>query len=134
MRRHLPSAVLVIACLAAPACAPPTAPLPAGAVRYAPNPEQVAIWWREVEDCSGLKGDLSRINFYLVPDAATFEWDGREVIGLWMERDNRIVLAGDFAFRDRNVRHEMLHALTRIPGHPVEYFVHRCGTLVDQAP
>lgn len=113
------------------ACELPTAPLPVGAVRYAPNPETVATWWREVEECSGLRGDLSKINFYIVPDASSFMWESREVIGLWMERDSRIVLASQFAYRDRNVRHEMLHALIRLDGHPPEYFQRRCGTLVD---
>jgi hypothetical protein len=114
-------------------CRLPTAPLPDGAVPYAPNPQSIANWWEQVEECSGLRGDLSRINFYLVPDAPTFRWEGRDVIGLWMERDSRIVLAGDFAFREQNVRHEMLHALTRLPGHPREYFVDKCGAIVDQS-
>lgn len=112
-------------------CGLPTQPLPEEAIPYAPNPDQVANWWRQVEECSGLRGDLRRIRFYIVPDRATFLWEGREVIGLWMERGSRIVLAAEFAFRERNVRHEMLHALTRINGHPREYFVTRCGAIVD---
>jgi len=112
-------------------CELPTQPLPIGAVPYAPNPESVAIWWRQVEECSGMRGDLSKINFYIVPDATTFQWESRAVIGLWMERDRRIVLAADFAFRERNVRHEMLHALIRLPGHPREFFLQRCGGIVD---
>jgi hypothetical protein len=125
--------LLLLALLLAVSCALPTAPLPSNAVRYGPNPELIRSWWAQMETCSGLRGDLSRINFYIVPNVATFRWEGRDVIGLWMERDSRIVLAGDFAFRDRNVRHEMLHALTRIPGHPPEYFETRCGHLVDPA-
>jgi hypothetical protein len=112
-------------------CELPTQPLPTGAIPYAPNPDQVANWWLQVEECSGLKGDLSRIRFYIVPNSSTFLWEGREVIGLWMERGSRIVLASEYAFRDMNVRHEMLHALTRIQGHPPEYFVERCGGIVD---
>ncbi len=112
-------------------CELPTQPLPNGAVPYAPNPDEVATWWLQVEECSGLKGDLSRIRFYIVPNSLTFPWEGREVIGLWMERGSRIILASEYAFRDMNVRHEMLHALTRIEGHPREYFVERCGGIVD---
>ena len=114
-------------------CEFPTAPLPEGAVPYAPNPESVANWWQQVEECSGLRGNLAKINFYIVPESQSFTWEGRQVIGLWMERDSRIVLASAYAFRDRNVRHEMLHALTRMPGHPREYFVARCGAIVDQS-
>jgi hypothetical protein len=125
--------MLVLAAALAHGCQLPTAPLPDGAVSYAPNPQSVSTWWQQVEECSGLRGDLSRVLFFLVPDAATFRWEGRDVIGLWMERDNRIVLAGDFAFRDQNVRHEMLHALTRMSGHPREYFVDKCGAIVDQS-
>lgn len=123
------TAVTVLAGLLS--CELPTQPLPTGAIPYAPNPDQVANWWRQVEECSGLKGDLSRIRFYIVPNSSTFLWEGREVIGLWMERGSRIVLASEYAFRDLNVRHEMLHALTRIQGHPPEYFVERCGGIVD---
>lgn len=125
--------LIALACALPLACAFPTAPLPAGALPYSPNPELTTNWWRQVEECSGMRGDLSRINFYLIPDASTFQWEGREVIGLWMERDSRIVLAGAFAFREANVRHEMLHALIRLPGHPPEFFRDRCGALVDQA-
>lgn len=112
-------------------CDLPTAPLPDGAVPFAPNPQLTAIWWRQVEECSGRRGDLARIRFYIVPQAQSFEWESVDAIGLWMERGNRIVLASEFAFRDRNVRHEMLHALIRLPGHPREFFKVRCGALVD---
>jgi hypothetical protein len=115
-------------------CEVPTAPLPEGAVPYAPYPPQMSFWWQQVEECSGLRGDLSQVRFYIVPNASTFQWQGQEVIGLWIQRGNRIVLASEYAFRANNVRHEMLHALTRIAGHPTEYFVDRCGGLVDYTP
>lgn len=128
VRRSLLGMLMVAGLLS---CELPTQPLPEGAIPYAPNPEQVGNWWRQVEECSGLRGDLTRIRFYIVPEATTFEWEGREVIGLWMERGSRIVLAAEYAFRERNVRHEMLHAITRINGHPREYFVEKCGAIVD---
>lgn len=115
-------------------CDAPTAPLPAGAVPYAPYPPQMAEWWRQTEECSGHRGDLSRIRFYIVPNSSTFEWEGQQVIGLWMPAGQRIILASEYAFRGMNVRHEMLHALTKIAGHPTEYFVVRCGGLVDYTP
>jgi hypothetical protein len=114
------------------ACTTPTAPpLPVGAVAYAPDPNLVAIWWSQVEGCSGLRGDVNAIRWYIVPDAGTFEWDHSEAIGLYQEHGNRIVLASAYAFRDRNVRHEMLHALIKLPGHPPEYFKVKCAGLVD---
>lgn len=115
-------------------CDAPTAPLPAGAVPYAPFPPQMAEWWAQTEDCSGRRGDLSKVRFYIVPNASTFEWEGRQVIGLWMAAGQRIILASEYAFRARNVRHEMLHALLRVDGHPEEYFVDKCGAIVDYTP
>lgn len=122
----------LIAGLLIASCETPFEPLPEGAVPYAPNPQNVAAWWNEVEQCSGMRGDLSRVSFYIVPEVSTFTWEGRDVIGLWMEKGNRIVLAGEFAFRDLNVRHEMLHAITRLGGHPPRYFRDLCGAIVDQ--
>lgn len=133
MRAILVVASLLVALFVA-SCESPLEPPPEGAQPYAPNPQNVAIWWRQVEQCSGMRGDLSRVSFYIVPEVSTFRWKDREVIGLWMEEGNRIVLAGEFAFREENVRHEMLHAITRLEGHPVKYFRDLCGTIVDQPP
>lgn len=133
MRRRL--GVLAAVCAVVLSCeATPVEPLPPAAVAFGPNPAMVEHWWYQVEQCSGRRGDLSRVRFYMVPDAASFEWKGQQVIGLWMERGNRIVLASDHAFRAANVRHEMLHALLRVDGHPPEYFRDRCGAIVDHVP
>lgn len=125
---------LVISAFVLTACKAPLSPLPFGAVGYSPNPDDVERWWSQVEHCSGITGDLSAVRFYIMPNSLTFTWEGQEVIGLWIERGNKIVLASAFAFREQNVRHEMLHALLRVEGHPIEYFVEKCGHLVDYNP
>lgn len=124
--------VSLMAGLLMASCETPFEPLPDGAVPYAPNPQNVAAWWGEVERCSGMRGELARVSFYIVPGVRAFKWEGRDVIGLWMEEGDRIVLAGEFALREQNVRHEMLHAITRLGGHPPRYFRDLCGALVDQ--
>jgi hypothetical protein len=113
------------------ACEPLLA-VPNGAVPFAPDRQQFIAWWREVEVCSGLRGDFDSVSFYLMPGAQSFTWGGDIVTGLWLEAGNRIVLAEAHANRAGNVRHEMLHALLKVPGHPREYFFQGvCDALVD---
>ena len=105
---------------------PPTA-LPANAQLVLP-PVEYQTWWSETEACSGLSGNLDAVEWYIVPDAATFETDGGRKVGLWSHSSQgvRIILAGNYADNELVVRHEMLHALLDRVGHPSEYFESRC--------
>lgn len=135
MRRRLPrqanTTVLLLAHLAA-ACRDVAAPpLPSGAVRLA-APAVYARWWAQAEACSGLTGDLGAIAWYVVPGADSVPLpDHRDVAGYWNSADDRIVLAGRVARDGGTVRHEMLHALLRVGGHPPAYFQGRCDGWVD---
>jgi hypothetical protein len=91
-------------------------------------PAEYQAWWAATEVCSGRSGDIEDIEWYIVPDAATFETKNGEKVGLWSHSSEgvRIVIAGNFADSELVVRHEMLHALLDREGHPSEYFEARC--------
>ena len=95
--------------------------------------EQYRSWWTATEQCSGLTGDFSKLEFYQVPGVSTFSSPVGTVVGLWNHAGsaNRITLAGNYLDNELVVRHEMLHALLERDGHPVEYFVTRCGLTWD---
>ena len=105
-------------------------PLPSDSVPMSPPP-QYQLWWRLTEECSGTSAELSRVSWYVVPDARfLLSADGDSVQGLYYPVSHHIVLAGQSAQSGRLVRHEMLHALIGQAGHPTEYFQERCGGIV----
>lgn len=110
----------------------PPSPLPPTATVMAP-PEEYQAWWTATEACSGLRGDFSSIQWYVVPDSLTFTTESGEKVGLWSESSagTRIILAGAYAHHELVVRHEMLHALLDREGHPASYFQTKCGLTWD---
>lgn len=109
------------------ACAE-VATLPAGSEDFEPPPEY-QLWWSMTEACSGLRGSLADIDWYVVPNSAYIPGDSRELGGEWYEQGNRIVVASGDQFDGSLVRHEMLHALTRA-NHTRLQFLERCGGVV----
>jgi hypothetical protein len=95
-----------------------------------PPPSVYARWWKMVESCSGLSGSMSAVTWYQVPVVSTFIYAGKPASGYWKSEDNSIVVAGNGMFDGLLVRHEMLHALDRKPGHPRVDFLERCGGVV----
>lgn len=124
---------LVLLSIAAVSCTDPLAPLPRGAVALDPLPSQYVSWWSDVEQCSGLHGDLELVRFFVVPGASQIPAPGHQelVQGYWDPRGNEIVIGGFYESSALLVRHEMLHALLHGGGdHPPEYFRDKCGELV----
>ena len=109
----------------------PSAP-PAGAVLMTP-PAEYAVWYGRTEACAELRGDATAIEWYVVPNVATFETSIGEKVGLWEKVGSvsRITIAGDYVANEMVVRHEMLHDLLERTGHPPEYFVTRCHLTWD---
>lgn len=103
--------------------------LPPGSQSFDPPPEY-RLWWSMTEACSGLRGSLADIDWYVVPGASVIPGDSRELGGEWFEQGNRIVLAGADQFEGSLVRHEMLHTLLRASGHPRFEFLERCAGVV----
>jgi hypothetical protein len=98
---------------------------------YMQRRPQYALWWSLTERCSGRVGDLSKIHWYVVPGADVIGASG--ALGQENSLIDRIVLAWNSVDSGPVVRHEMLHALIRTRGHPVEYFQQKCGDVVDCA-
>jgi len=109
------------------ACSEPMAPIPVGAIAWNP-PARFALWWQMTESCSGRQGDLRAIRWYVVPNAAYIDVDGQQVHGETV--GNRIVLADSHALDGPLVRHEMLHALLGVGGHPRDAFLVACNDIV----
>ncbi len=110
--------------------------LPPGAVRLEP-PARYRLWWDMVQSCSGRTGDMRHVQWYHVPDATELDVGDAHhgsVTGMWYRAGNRIVMAGASVLKGDEVRHEMLHALVRAPGHPAAEFQDRCGGIVSCGP
>lgn len=114
-------ALVLVAILAA--CSDLTAPN--GAVPILPIPAEYRAWWSELEACSGKRGDIDAVRFYVVA-ALPHGRIGQATI----KSDQTVILfvRGHQNF-DTPVKHEMMHALLRVGGHPAEYFAGPCGNL-----
>lgn len=64
-------------------------------------------WWASVEDCSGLSGDMGRIQWFL---ALSVEGDGVVARARWSPPHDIILVRG-YEDDPAVVRHEMLHDL-----------------------
>ena len=105
----------------------PISPLPINAVPFTP-PAAYRLWWARTEACSARRGDLSAIEWFVVPQVSTFGTTEGAKVARWSHGEGgaRVVIAGAFVNDEMVVRHEMLHALLDQGGHPAEYFVGRC--------
>lgn len=120
---------VVVGLLVAGACEQSLAPVNA---RPASALSSYDAWWRETEACSGLNGDLQRVEWFTVPadsDGGFWCEDGPDhtCAGEWMA-PHSIFLAGPspgypegYAADEWTVKHEMLHDLVGVPGHPASF-------------
>src|SRR6266568_1665130 len=95
---------------AAGGCLDPFSP-PDGTHPFTP-PANYAAAWQSVENCSGLRGDVRRIEWFMVPATSYFCGAETPCDGTWRP-PHSIYLAEQVAFDSANgyftVRHEMLH-------------------------
>jgi hypothetical protein len=106
-------------------------PLPPDAELFVPPPVY-ARWWAMVEECSGIRGSLDKIQWYSAPEELSNpDNSGDRVEGYWSRASNRIVLSRNRTIDGAVVRHEMLHALVRSEGHPRRKFLQDCGGVVS---
>jgi hypothetical protein len=74
---------------------------------------------------------MRRVQFYVLPRSHGWP-DGDDFVwGAWLRSGNRIVVGEYVSEHPAIVRHEMLHAILQRGDHPREYFVSRCGSVVD---
>lgn len=88
-----------------------------------------AAAWQATEQCSGLAGEPAGVPVFSVPGDHIL-LDGRPVVAYWASTTNSIYIASFYLPSDPVLRHEILHSLLRTGGHPREYFVTRCGSVV----
>jgi len=111
MRRTMRQIVFGVIAGIGVSCVEPFAP-PAGTYPFeAPLAYQAA--WDSVEACSGLRGDLARVQWYAVPQT-TFYVGKTETFGAWTPPHT--IYVAEWAKDDSlglylTVRHEMLHDL-----------------------
>ena len=109
-------------------------PLPVDAQLFVPPPVY-ARWWDMVESCSGLRGSLDQIQWYATAGPLSDPNNSNDlIIGYWSRASNRVVLVSDDTVDGATVRHEMLHALVRTPGHSRSAFLENCGGVVSCPP
>jgi hypothetical protein len=131
MKTPLRRAATAALCVLLATCRFPTGiELPNGSVPFSP-PSVYARWWAMAQSCSGVTGNLGDVAFHQVPGVPSFQHNDDQVLGFWTNDGNRIVLAGDATLNGSAVRHEMLHALIRVGGHPRDQFLGKCAGVVD---
>jgi hypothetical protein len=127
--RHRVAALLI----ALGACTSPTEPtFPDDVVALEMQP-QFVLWWRMTEACSGRRGDLHAVRWYVQPHVETLHIPGErngQYGAYWWSIGNRILLTERAVTDGWLVRHEMLHALIGQAGHPRGDFIDRCGGIV----
>ena len=81
-------------------------------------------WWAKTQACSGLQGDFGRLRFSVIA-GRSFPCSSGQCAGHW-RNDHHIFLASDWAMDEMVVRHEMLHDMIGMPGHPAPPFGQGC--------
>lgn len=113
------------------ACESLLSSLPEGSESFSP-PAVYQQWWSLTESCSGISGDFAQVKWYQIPGTSRFDLgEGIAANGAWAKDGNKIIIAGDAILDGDLVRHEMLHALLQVRGHPRDAFIGHCdGTVV----
>lgn len=107
--------------------------LPAGSREFVPEPV-FKVWWQQIEICSGRQASFDAVSWYVIPGETPFRIPNHDydVVGFWDQVANRIVLLEILPDRRAPyVRHEALHAILRRTDHPDEFFVTRCGEVIN---
>jgi hypothetical protein len=132
--RALVLAVVAIALVGIAACESIVGPpaLPADAEQFSP-PAVYSTWWEMTRACSGQTGSLDAVTWFKTSEVLHDPRTGQVIIGYFTSAGNRIVLTAGSILDGEAVRHEMLHALLRKPGHPRDQFLGKCaGTVYCQ--
>lgn len=90
---------------------------------------QMDSLWNVTKYCSGRRGDIKDVNFFIVHDEEGFAMNvqGRFVLAYWLQRDNSITFHQMWATDSEVIKHEMLHALRQDGLHIKGEFTGRCG-------
>ncbi len=92
-------------------------------------PAIYARWWAMTEACSGRSADLASIRWYRVP-GGSIPNRGTTVLGYYSPSEHEIVVSDSLVDNGAGIRHEMLHALLNVDGHPRSQFLGACADVV----
>ena len=98
---------------------------PPDAVLVAPD----SLWlvqYAEAERCLGWKGDVNKVQWYIVPGLSFHDAEAREVIGYWVP-PHKLYIADGVKNLRWLVRHESLHDLLQSGLHPSGVFGKLCA-------
>jgi hypothetical protein len=109
-------------------CAWPT-DVPSSAEPMDP-PAIYARWWSMTESCSGRMAPFNSVRWYRTPGSSV-KLNAEDVLGYYSPSGNLIVVTDSMIDDGAGVRHEMLHALLNVTGHPRDEFLGACADLVD---
>lgn len=99
-----------------------------GAYEVKPDSLMIAEY-HKAEACTGVKGDISQVHWYFVPDTFPDPDTGAPDIG-WTDIDNHgIYLAVPWKTYGWMWKHESIHEITGIRGHPETPFGIPCQAL-----
>lgn len=87
-------------------------------------------WWSMTEACSGRTAPFGRVHWYRVPGGSA-HGNGDDIVAYYSSAGPTIVVSDSAADYGAAVRHEMLHALLNVAGHPREQFLGACADVVD---
>jgi len=80
-----------------------------------------ATWYSQAESCAGKPSEFSRVRWYTVERVDELDGTATNIIGVTCVDDIYLVSTAE-----ANVRHEILHHLLGVQGHPSEFFT-RCA-------
>ncbi len=104
----------------------PDTPLPDNAIPLVPVPANYALYWTQIEACSGIVAPMSRVSWYRVPGDIDVHGTVLTASGMTNPSQHWIVLASDVVRNEEasTIRHEILHEILQAKGtgHPVAYF------------
>jgi len=81
-------------------------------------------WFAKTEACSGRMGSFDRLRWSVI-EGYSFSCSSGECAGHW-RTNHHIFLAGDWVMDEMVVRHEMLHDILGVTGHPDPPFGDGC--------
>lgn len=88
-------------------------------------------WFKETEHCSQRLGNFDDITWFVVPNSNyVITSKGEQVAAYWSITYNYVIMSSKHQMNPYIVRHEMLHAILQISGHPPEFFIDRCHGLI----
>jgi len=130
--RQIVSAVIMMCALFVVGCSDFGVNIPDEATPFTP-PEIYRQWWLDIEGCAQRYGDFNAIRWFKVPDSYLFSSAGYKSESIAAQtyfKSNVIIVRESYLLVAPIIRHEMLHILVPVKGHPRQYFRSECAKVL----